>query len=134
MTEYRAISVDHVAGVMQICRVEGWPSFAEDGDKTWRALTAPGVTTVVALEDGVVLGFAQMQSDGVVQAHLSTIAVRRDHRASGIGKRLVEEAFARAGGVRIDLISTESSDGFYESFEHKRFPGFRIYPESPPPR
>ena len=128
------MSIDDVDVVMQICRDEAWPSFAEDGDKTWRALTAPGVTTIVALEDGAVIGFAQMQSDGVVQAHLSTIAVRRDRRSSGIGKRLVQEALARAGGLRIDLISTESSDGFYESFEHRRFPGFRIYPETPAPR
>jgi hypothetical protein len=28
----------------------------------------------------------------------------------------------------MDLLTVEESVGFYERLEHKRFPGFRLYP------
>jgi ribosomal protein S18 acetylase RimI-like enzyme len=119
---------EHLDGVVAICREEGWPSYATDREITWRALTAPGVSAVVALEDSKVVGFAYLQSDGVIQAHLTLVAVARACRRKGIGRRPIEEAFARSGAQRIDLVSTEGADDFYRSFRHRAFPGFRIYP------
>jgi ribosomal protein S18 acetylase RimI-like enzyme len=114
---------------MVLCEQEGWPSFLEDPDKTWRALTAPGVITIVATSGERVLGFAQLQTDGAIQAHLSNIAVDRNQRREGIGRRLIEEAFAQSNAKRIDLVSTEGAHSFYESFAHNRIPGYRIYPQ-----
>jgi len=86
------------------------------------------VITIVAVEDGGVVGFAQLRTDGTLQAHLSLIAVAREQRGKHIGTRLIEEAFARSGAERIDAVSSERSDGFYESLPHRRFPGYRLYP------
>jgi predicted N-acetyltransferase YhbS len=119
----------HVAGVMRLCRAERWPSYLASAERTWRALSAPGSCTVVAVEDGDVVGFAQIQSDGLIQAHLTLIAVARASRRQGIGRRLIEEGLARAGGLRVDLVSTEGAHAFYRAFEHRRFPGFRLYPK-----
>jgi hypothetical protein len=99
-------------GVMKLSRFEGWPNLSESPDKTWKSLTAPGVTTFVAEEvaeeDGAVIGFPQVQSDGLVQAHLLTIVVRRDWRRGCVGRRFIEEAFNKAAGLRVDLISRRS--------------------------
>lgn len=92
-----------------------------------RALTAPGCIVVVAT-DQTVIGFAQVQSDGAVHAHLSNILVAPSHRRRGIGRRLVEHAFGRSRALYLDLVSTEGAHDFYRSFVHKEFPGFRIYP------
>ncbi len=126
---FQPVARDHVPGIMSLCEQEGWPSFLEDPDKTWRALTAPGVITIVATAGQRVLGFAQLQTDGAIQAHLSNIAVDRDQRREGIGRRLIEEAFAQSNAKRIDLVSTEGAHSFYESFAHNRIPGYRIYPQ-----
>jgi ribosomal protein S18 acetylase RimI-like enzyme len=126
--QFVTISRSHLDGIVALCRQEGWPSFSEP-DRAWRALTAPGVTTIVAVENDEVIGFAYVQSDGEIQAHLSDILVNPQRRRRGIGRRLIEEAFARCGAERIDLVSTEGSAKFYESFEHRRFPGYRIYPK-----
>lgn len=83
--------------------------------------------TIVAVTDGTVAGFAQMQSYGVIQAHLSFIVVANTHRGKGIGRRLVEEAFRHSGGQRVDLLA-DTAAKFYRSFSHKEMPGFRIYP------
>ena len=122
------IARDHVAGIMLLCEQEGWQSFLKDPETTWKALTAPGVITIVAGDGERVLGFAQLQTDGVVQAHLSVIAVDPASRRQGIGRGLIEEAFSRSGARRIDLIC-EGPEEFYRSFAHKRFSGYRVYPQ-----
>ncbi len=127
--DYVPIAREHLDGVIRLCEIEQYPSYIQDAERTWRALTAPGVCTVVAVQDGRVVGFAQMQSDGLIQAHLTMIVVDRDLRRRGIATQLVREAFVRCGGQRVDLLSTEGADAFYRSFEHQEFPGFRIYPE-----
>lgn len=65
----------HLEGVVALCEAEGWPSYPADPERAHRALTAPGVTAVVAWDDGMVVGFAYLQSDGEIQAHLSNLAV-----------------------------------------------------------
>lgn len=128
--EFVPVVREHVEGVMRLCQVEGYDSYTADAERTWSALTAPGSTTIVAVDGGRVAGFAQIQSDGLIQAHLTLIVVDRSLRRAGIGKRLVGEAFARAGGTRVDLLSTEGAEAFYRSFGYREFPGFRIYPSA----
>lgn len=118
---------EHLDGVIQLCADENWPSFQNDPQRTHRVLTAPGVTTVVALDDGAVVGFAYIQSDGEIQAHLSLIAVAKTHRRRGVARELLQLAIETAGGERIDLISNTAED-FYRSLKHQTWPGFRIYP------
>lgn len=115
-------------GVIRLCQVEGWPSFAEDAARAHRALTAPGVVTVVAIDGEALIGFAQLQSDGEIQAHLSVIAVDRQARRQGVGRALIEAALRAAGGPeRIDLV-TDSAAGFYAALPHFGMHGFRLYP------
>ena len=118
-------------GVIALCAAEGWASYVEDPERTDRVLVAPGVTTVVAREGGDVVGFASVQSDGEIQAHLSCIAVTAGHRRQGVGRALLHEAHQQAGGMRIDLL-TDTAEGFYAALTHTRWPGFRIYPPFAP--
>jgi ribosomal protein S18 acetylase RimI-like enzyme len=131
-TDYLRIAREHLNGIVRLCGIEEYPSYSQDAERTWRALTAPGVCTMVAVEDGRVVGFAQLQSDGLIQAHLSLVVIDRDRRRRCIGRRLIREALIRAGGQRIDLLSTEGADDFYSSFVHQCFQGFRIHPERKP--
>ena len=114
-------------GVLALCRAEGWPSLPADPARAVRILTNPGVTTFVADERGVVVGFAYVVSDGGIQAYLASMAVAARHRRRGVGRRLVEAAFAGCGAQWLDLLS--DADAFYEAFPHKRWSGFRIYPD-----
>jgi len=119
----------HLAGVVTLCRAEGWPSFGNDPALAQRALTAPGVATVVAIADGEVVGFAEGQGDGVLQGHLSLIAVRSNQRRKGIARALIAELFRRMGVHRMDLITESNEAAFYEALPHREMRGFRIYPE-----
>jgi len=55
-------------GVIDLCALEGGTTVTEYPARALRAFTAPGVLTLVALEDdGELLGFAQMLTDGAVR-------------------------------------------------------------------
>jgi ribosomal protein S18 acetylase RimI-like enzyme len=91
-----------------------------------RALTAPGSTTLIAVDDGTVAGLVQLQSDGEIQAHLSALVVGERWRGRGLARRLLRESLARAGGMRIDILSL--AEGFYTRLGADRRPGFRLRP------
>lgn len=118
----------HLEGVLRLCEAEGWPSFPADPPRALRILTAPGVTTMVALDGATVVGFAQMFSDGELQAFLANLAVDAAHRKQSLARELVNEALRIAGGERVDLLSEDESTGFYEKFPHFKKPGYRLYP------
>jgi ribosomal protein S18 acetylase RimI-like enzyme len=118
----------HLGAVLALCEAEGWPSLPADPEKARRALRAPGVTTCVALDVDRVVGFAQLLSDGEIQSYLSVLLVAPGHRGRGVGHALVRACARRAGGVRVDLLAESASRGFYESFPHRGWTGYRIYP------
>jgi ribosomal protein S18 acetylase RimI-like enzyme len=126
--EIRRFAPGDLDDVLRLCAAEGWPSFPSDPARALRVLTAPGVTTVVAVEGDVIVGFAELFSDGELQAYLANVAVEVGRRGRGVGRQLVGEALRVAGGERIDLLSEETSTDFYRAFPHFEKPGFRLYP------
>jgi ribosomal protein S18 acetylase RimI-like enzyme len=124
ITQYESA---HLAGIVALCEAEGWPSLGADLDRAHAVLTAPGVTSVVALDGDQVIGFAYLLSDGHIAAYLSMMAVHPDHRRQGIGRKLLEYAAPLTGAQRVDLV-TDTANAFYKSFHHRTFTGFRIYP------
>jgi ribosomal protein S18 acetylase RimI-like enzyme len=115
---------EHLAGVMALFQEEGWGTYTLDSERTFRALAAPGATSLVAVSRGEVAGVVQLQSDGVIQAHLTTIVVGAPYRRHGLAQELLREALRLAGGLRIDLISY--FDPFYEAVASQHYRGFRI--------
>ena len=45
----------------------------------------------------------QVQSDGLIQAHVSMLLIDRDWRGVGLGSRLLREGLKRAGGLQLDI-------------------------------
>jgi len=75
----------HLDGLVALVLAEGWSVYAVDVERTSRALSAPGVTTLVAIEDGRVVGAIQVQSDGVIQAHVSMLVVDPNRKGRQLG-------------------------------------------------
>ena len=70
-----------------------------------------------------------MRSHGAISTYLGMLLVDSSRQGNGIGRALVAELFSRAGYSRMDLLAVEEAAGFYERLDHRRYPGFRIYPE-----
>ena len=114
----------HLDGLLALVAAEGWTEYADDAERTRRALTAAGATTLVALADGRVVGAIQVQSDGVIQAHVSLLLIDPECRGQRLGSRLLGEGLERAGGLRLDIRTR--TDGYYERLGASRSLGFRL--------
>jgi predicted N-acetyltransferase YhbS len=117
---------EHLEGALALFTAEGWDTYYVDPERTFRALTAPGSTTLVAVDDGEVAGLVQLQSDGEIQAHLSALLVGERWRDRGLARLLLREGLREAGGMRMDILSTAES--FYARLGADRRPGFRLRP------
>ena len=118
----------HLDGLVALVAAEGWTEYAEDPERTFRALSAPGVTTLVALADGRIAGAIQVQSDGVMQAHVSMLLIDREQRGRRLGSRLLAEGLERAGGQFLDIRTR--TEGYYERLGASRSLGFRLTREA----
>jgi ribosomal protein S18 acetylase RimI-like enzyme len=123
----------HLDAVLALCKAEGWVSFASNRERAGRAMTGPGVTALVAVDepgpDERVLGLSQAVGDGAFGGYLCMLLVAAEVRGQGIGKALVERTLVDSGVLRLDLLSSERAMSLYESFPHIRVPGFRLYPD-----
>ena len=114
----------HLDGLVALVAAEGWTKYTHDAERTYRALTAPGATTLVAIAGERVIGVIQVQSDGVIQAHVSMLLVDPSWRGARIGSRLLREGLDRAGGVQVDIRT--QTEGYYERLGASRSLGFRL--------
>jgi ribosomal protein S18 acetylase RimI-like enzyme len=118
----------HLDGLIALVGADGWTEYTDDVERTHRALTAPGVTTLVAIAGGHLVGAIQVQSDGVIQAHVSMLLIDRNSRGTGLGSRLLRQGLERAGGVQLDIRTR--TEGYYERLGASRSLGFRLTREN----
>jgi ribosomal protein S18 acetylase RimI-like enzyme len=131
----------HLDQILALCKAEGWITFPTNRERAARAMSNPGVTALVAVdEEDRLIGFAQAVGDGAYGGYLCMLLVAEGHRGEGIGRSLVERTLVEAGVTRLDLLSSEGAMSLYERFPHNRIPGFRLYadeslrpPEAEPP-
>jgi ribosomal protein S18 acetylase RimI-like enzyme len=118
----------HLDGLIALVAAEGWTEYADDVERTYRALTAPGSTALVAIADGRVVGAIQVQSDGLIQAHVSMLLIAPSSRGTGLGSELLREGLEQAGGLQLDIRTR--TEGFYERLGASRSLGFRLTREN----
>jgi ribosomal protein S18 acetylase RimI-like enzyme len=95
----------------------GWATYARDSATLHRAMQGSS-RVATARRDGQLLGLARVISDGATIAYLQDVVVRPAEQRRGLGKRLVEEAFAPFESVRQKVLLTDDEPGqraFYES-------------------
>ena len=114
----------HLDGLVSLVAAEGWTEYADDTERTCRALTAPGVTTLVAIASGRVVGAIQVQSDGAIQAHVSMLLIDQGWRGRRLGSRLLREGLDRSGALQLDIRTR--TEGYYERLGASRSLGFRL--------
>jgi len=121
----------HLPGVLALCEAEGWPSLPADPERALRILSTPSGSALVALDNKDVIGFAFAIVDGgALDAYLSMLVVAKPRRREGIARLLIAEIFRNTKVERLDLLAEPGSEDFYDTFPHRRFAGYRLYPEA----
>jgi GNAT superfamily N-acetyltransferase len=131
MTRVMSYAEHHLPGVLALCVAEGWPSLPADTERAQRILSTPRGSAVVALDNEEVIGFAFAIVDGgALDAYLSLLVVAKPHRREGVARLLIAEIFRNTKVERLDLLAEPGSEPFYDTLAHRRFAGYRLYPES----
>jgi ribosomal protein S18 acetylase RimI-like enzyme len=114
MIVYRPIQIEDYAAVQTFLTDNGWGMRVSDVER-FRAIVEGADRTVVALDGGRVVGFARALCDGASNGYISMVAVARDMRRQGIGRRLVETLMQEdSGDITWVLRAGRESRGFWE--------------------
>jgi ribosomal protein S18 acetylase RimI-like enzyme len=110
--------------VQTIYRNEGWMTFinrADDGLEAWKNSNI----ALVAVEGDSIIGFVRALTDGKITTYIAEIVVDKHYRGKGIGKALIDICHHFYPNTRLDLLSSEEADRFYEKDNFRGIPGFR---------
>ncbi|HLZ64007.1 MAG TPA: GNAT family N-acetyltransferase [Ktedonosporobacter sp.] len=105
--------------IQRLSSAEGWPTPEQRPDEAliaWRN----SWPTLVAVEGESVVGFVRSFTDGEITLYVPELLVDAHYRGRGIGRLLLDTCHYLYPHTRIDILSTEASLSFYESY------GFRL--------
>jgi predicted N-acetyltransferase YhbS len=110
--------------IQRLSRDEEWTTPEARPEETlavWRA----SWPALVAVEHDSVIGFVRALTDGAITLYVAELLVALAWRRRGVGCALLDTCHLLYPHTRIDLLSTESAERFYEAIGFRRFQGFR---------
>ncbi len=115
MVAYRPVQTDDYESLQKFLADNGWAVRVGDIER-FRAMLDGADRTVVALDGVRVVGFARALCDGVSNGYISMVAVAKDLRRQGIGRRMVEQLMHgdTGGDITWVLRAGRGSRGFWE--------------------
>ncbi len=122
--EYVEEQAQDVVALLKAC---GWQDTAIP---TYEVLAEASMTgcAYVAIVDEHVVGFIRVLSDGEVCTYITEVAVDANVRFQGVGRALVDAVAQEFPLARIDLLSTQPAQSFYEEVGFTKKPGYRRWP------
>jgi len=112
------------AAIQRLSSAEGWPTPERrpaDALNAWRHFWP----ALVAMCDGEVVGFLRALTDSSVTLYIAEVLVVPEWRGQEIATALIEVCHRLCPSARLDVLSTETAEGFCEAQGFRRFPGFR---------
>lgn len=103
---------------------EGWMTFlkrSEDALKAWENSNI----TLVALDGDIIVGLIRALTDGKITTYIAEIIVDNSYRGKGIGRALLDICHNLYPHARLDLLSTDGADEFYQRESFRTHIGFR---------
>ncbi|WFP66051.1 MULTISPECIES: GNAT family N-acetyltransferase [unclassified Mesorhizobium] len=108
--ELQDFGPDHIEGAVALSRQENWPHRPQDWQMALQLSSG-----AVALDDhGRVNGTILVTPYGADCAMINMVIVDRNARGKGLGRRLMEQAFALAGDRPLRLVATADGMPLYE--------------------
>ena len=109
----RPIRADEIGDARRLLLAGGWSGVRMD-PQNLASLIANARLSVVAVDDGKIVGFARALGDGIFNGYLSMLVVDEDERGKGIGRALVDYVMGTNLDMTWVLRARPDVRGFYE--------------------
>jgi spermidine synthase len=94
----------NVEQVLQIYRQEKWLKPEKDNKKLLKKMIAGSYAFAGLYKDDEIIGIGRITSDGVSDAYIHDVAVRKEYRGRGLGVKIVKALLAYISRKGIDWI------------------------------
>jgi GNAT superfamily N-acetyltransferase len=115
----RAIRPEEIEDARTLLQANGWDG-PRIGAAMFTQLVANARESVVAIDDGRVVGFARALGDGLSNGYLSMLVVADTHRKRGVGRALVEHVMGNDPDMTWVLRARGDVQTFYEKLGFRR--------------
>jgi ribosomal protein S18 acetylase RimI-like enzyme len=110
--------------VQMLYEKEGWMTFIKRKEESLKAWKSSSIS-LVAVDGEEIVGLLRALTDGEITTYVAEIIIDINYRGKGIGAALLDECHNLYPNTRLDLLSTEGADEFYERNNFREITGFR---------
>jgi N-acetylglutamate synthase-like GNAT family acetyltransferase len=112
--EFREATADDIDNLREFLSEQGWAERVRDRSRL-QAMLERADRSVLALDDGAIVGFGRALCDGVSNGYISMVAVAGGRRRQGIGRGVVERLIGgdADGQITWVLRAGRGSRGFW---------------------
>jgi ribosomal protein S18 acetylase RimI-like enzyme len=112
--EIRDIRESEIEAARRLLDAAGWADRVSDA-KEFRQLLSRSSRSIVAFEDGEVIGFLRALTDGMTNGYISMVVVDEKHRRKGVGRALVNAVMGE--NRNMTWVLRAGRDGVAEFYE-----------------
>jgi len=113
MIEFRSVEPDDLESIRKFLAENGWEKRVADRER-FRKMIENASRTVVALENGQIVGFARALCDDASNGYIGTVAVAENKRGQSIGREMVKRLMGDDPNITWVLRAGRGSDAFWE--------------------